>query len=440
MSLKQNLSLKLGQKLILTPALKHQLAVILLPKLELEQTVKSELEENPFLEEVANLETPDDYTEKKDLAKYHPDDEDEVSSKYLVYKPTLLELLDFQIDLEFEGIDKNIAYEIVGNLDDKGYLSVPVEDIAKKLDVPVEKVENVRKKLMKLEPTGIGALNLEEFLNVQYEETFGKDDIAKRIITESLEKINDLEYLKRRYQDASEEEIKYIVSNIKTLNPYPLVNYHTEDINYIEPDVYIYDKGDGFEIIVNDTGIPRLLLTNQYKSLISRKDLSPEAKKFLEEKLQKAVGIIKGIEQRKENLYRIVESLVQYQSDFLRKGKQHLKPLRMKDIAKEVGLHESTVSRIVSNKFAQTPIGMIPLKSFFSTKVHSDNGGISKENVKFMIKELVENEDKSKPLSDDAISKILKEKGINVARRTVAKYREELNIPDSRLRRRKLWK
>jgi len=150
------------------------------------------------------------------------------------------------------------------------------------------------------------------------------------------------------------------------------------------------------------------------------------------------MGIIKGIEQRRDNLYRIVETLVQYQGDFLRKGKQYLKPLRMRDVAEKVNLHESTVSRIVSNKFAQTPIGMIPLKSFFSTKVSSDNGEISKENVKFFIKELVENEDKRKPLSDEAISKILKEKGINVARRTVAKYREELNIPDSRLRRRKL--
>lgn len=438
MSLKQKLGIKLTQKLALTPSLKQQLAIILLPKLELEQTVKAELDENPFLEEVVNLEPTDNFENKNDLAKYHSEDEEDFASKKLVYKPTLVELLDFQIDLEFEGIEKDIAYEIVGNLDEKGYLSIPIEEIAQKLNVPVEKVEEVRQKVMRLEPTGIGALDLKEFLIVQYEEKFGKDDIAKRIIEESLEKLNDIDYLKNKYKDASEDEIKYIVCNIKTLNPYPLVNFQTEDVNYVEPDVYIYDKGDDFEIVINDTGIPKLFLTNRYKALISKKDLSPEAKQFLEEKLQKAMGIIKGIEQRRDNLYRIVETLVQYQGDFLRKGKQYLKPLRMRDVAEKVNLHESTVSRIIANKFAQTPIGMIPLKSFFSTKVNSDNGEISKENVKFFIKELIENEDKRKPLSDEAISKMLKEKGINVARRTVAKYREELNIPDSRLRRRKL--
>ena len=438
MSLKQKLGIKLTQKLALTPSLKQQLAIILLPKLELEQTVKAELDENPFLEEVVNLEPTDNFENKNDLAKYHSENEEDFASKKLVYKPTLVELLDFQIDLEFEGIEKDIAYEIVGNLDEKGYLSIPIEEIAQKLNVPVEKVEEVRQKVMRLEPTGIGALDLKEFLIVQYEEKFGKDDIAKRIIEESLEKLNDIDYLKNKYKDASEDEIKYIVCNIKTLNPYPLVNFQTEDVNYVEPDVYIYDKGDDFEIVINDTGIPKLFLTNRYKALISKKDLSPEAKQFLEEKLQKAMGIIKGIEQRRDNLYRIVETLVQYQGDFLRKGKQYLKPLRMRDVAEKVNLHESTVSRIIANKFAQTPIGMIPLKSFFSTKVNSDNGEISKENVKFFIKELIENEDKRKPLSDEAISKMLREKGINVARRTVAKYREELNIPDSRLRRRKL--
>ncbi len=440
MPLKQKLGVKLTQKLALTPSLKQQLAIILLPKLELEQTVKAELDENPFLEEVINLEPSDDFENKNDLAKYYSEDEEDFTSKKLVYKPSLIEILDFQIDLEFEGIERNIAYEIVGNLDEKGYLSVPVKEIAEKLKVPVEKVEEVRKKLMRLEPTGIGALDLKEFLIVQYEERYGKDEIAARIINESLEKLNDIEYLKKKYKDASEDEIKYIICNIKTLNPYPLVNFQTGDVNYVEPDVYIYDKGDDFEIVINDTGIPKLLLTNRYKALISKKDLPPETKQFLEDKLQKALGIIRGIEQRRDNLYKIVESLVQYQSEFLRKGKKHLKPLIMRDIAEKVGLHESTVSRIVSNKFAQTPIGMIPLKSFFSSKVNSNNGDISKENVKFLIKELIENEDKKKPLSDEAISKILKEKGIKVARRTVAKYREELNIPDSRLRRIKAWK
>ncbi len=344
--------------------------------------------------------------------------------------------MGFQIDLEFDEDEKPIAYEIIGNLNDKGFLEVPVEDIAHKLKVPVEKVEEVRKKLRYLEPTGIASKDLKESLVVQYEEKFGKDEVVEKIIQEDLDKINDINYLKNKYSELSEEEIRYIVSNIKSLTPYPTFNFETENTKFIEPDIYIYDKGDSFEIVVNEQDIPKLHLTNQYKRLINKKDLPEETKKFLEEKLQRAIGIIRGIEQRRENLYRITEALVKHQEDFLRKGKKYLKPLTMREIAREVDLHESTVSRIVSSKFAQTPIGVIPLKSFFTGKLSTASGGeVSTENVKSLIEELIKNEDKTKPLSDSAISKILKEKGINIARRTVAKYREQLNIPDSRLRR-----
>ncbi|RMD47326.1 MAG: RNA polymerase sigma-54 factor, partial [Aquificota bacterium] len=217
----------------------------------------------------------------------------------------------------------------------------------------------------------------------------------------------------------------------------PTVNFSDDFQQYVEPDIFVYDRGDDFEIVVNERGIPALKLTTAYRRLISNKNLPPETKAFLDEKLQKARGIIDAIKQRRENLYKITKAIVNRQKDFLRKGKEYIKPLTLKDIAEEVGLHESTISRTVNSKYVQTEQGIFPLKAFFSTKLQSSSGDVSSEKVKYMIAELIENEDKSKPLSDQAIVNILKDKGIKIARRTVTKYREELGIPDSRTRRRK---
>ncbi|WP_457625660.1 RNA polymerase factor sigma-54 [Persephonella sp.] len=430
--LKHRLELKLQNKLVLTVSLKQQLALLLLPKLELQETVKTELEENPFLEEVVNLQP--EFEPVKDYSKYYDEEEAPVTSR-LAYKPSLMDLLEFQIDIEFEGKEKDVAYEIIGDIDEKGFLTVSVEEIAWKLRVPAGYVEKVRQKVMRLEPTGIGAKDIKESLIVQYQELFGEDSLAEKIISENLKLVSKPEKLFELYTDLPEEKVQEVICNIKSLKPYPAVNYLDEPVRYIEPDVYVYDRGDRFEIVINETDIPRLKLTTAYRKLINDKTLPEETRKFLEDKLQRAIGIIKGIEQRRENLYKITEFLVNYQSEFVRKGKEYLKPLILKDVAEVVGLHESTVSRIVSSKYVQLPTGLIPLKSFFSTKLTSSSGDISTERVKYMIAELIEKEDKRKPLSDQKIADILRSKGINVARRTVTKYREQLNIPDSRNRR-----
>ncbi|WP_457641831.1 RNA polymerase factor sigma-54 [Persephonella sp.] len=430
--LKQTLNLRLQNKLVLTLSLKQQLSLLLLPSLELKETIKQELEENPFLEEIINIEP--DHEPIKDLSKYYDEEESPLINR-IAYKPTLNDMLDFQIDLEFEGIEKDIAHEIAGNLDDKGLLAISVEEIASKFGVSPEMVETVRKKFTRLEPTGVGSKTIEEALLVQYEEKFGKDELVEKILKEDIWRLNDLRYLSEKYK-VDKDELEEVVFYIKMLKPYPTLNYQSEITEYVEPDVYVYDKGDRFEIKINEAGIPKLKLTSQYKKLISDKSLSPEIRKFLEDKLQKAIGIMKGIELRRENLYKITELLVNYQADFLRKGKEYLKPLTLKDIASKLGLHESTVSRIVSSKYMQTDQGLIPLKAFFVSRLQSTSGDISTEKVKYMISEIIEKEDKKKPLSDQAIANILKERyGIKIARRTVTKYREELNIPDSRTRR-----
>jgi len=433
--LKQQLNLKLQNKLVLTLSLKQQLSLLLLPKVELQETIKTELEENPFLEEIINLEP--DFEPIRDYSKYYEDEDKQPITSRIAYKPSLSDIVDFQIDLEFEGKEKEIAREIAGNVNDKGFLTVPIDEIAFKLRVLPEEVEKIRQKLMRLEPTGFASTDVRENLIVQYQEIFGMDSDAVKIIKNDLEHLQHIQYLTERHPHLSEERIKEIVSNIKSLKPYPTVNYAEEPIQYVEPDVYVYDHGDKFEVVVNETGLPKLKLTTSYRKLISDKSLPEETRKFLENKLQVALGIIKGIQQRRENLKKITQVLVNYQADFIRKGKEHLKPLILKDVAEEVELHESTVSRIVSSKYVQLPTGVIPLKAFFSNRLSSSSGDVSTEKVKYMIGQLIQNEDKRKPLSDQKIADILKKQGINVARRTVTKYREQLNIPDSRTRRMK---
>ncbi len=438
--MRHTLTVTLKQKPILSLSYRIHLQLLVKPKVEFQTAIKQELEENPFLEEVITINT--DYSLEpniKDFSQYYDEEEEEkLRSNRLVYKPTLMDMLESQINLEFDGIDKDIAIEIIGNLDNKGLFTASEEEIAKKFNVSVEKVESIRKKIRYLEPVGIASKSLEEALLVQYEDRYGKNPVVEKLLTQYLEDLAKKgEEFVAKELEISVDELKDIISNLGTLNPYPTINYSSDIQQYIEPDVYIYDRGDHFEIVVNETGIPEVKLTNRYKRLISHKDLSPEAKEFLKDKMEKARGIIEAIQQRKENLLKITQAIVEKQGEFLRKGREYLKPLTLKDIAEKVGLHESTISRTVNSKYALTPQGVLPLKAFFSSKLQTSNGDISTEKVKYMIQELIEKEDKKKPLSDQAIVNILKDKGIKIARRTVTKYREELGIPDSRTRRKK---
>ncbi|PMP76125.1 MAG: RNA polymerase sigma-54 factor [Sulfurihydrogenibium sp.] len=432
--MKQSLSLKLQNKLKLNLVLKQQLNIITLPKTELIQEINKELEENPFLEEVSHIALTEDTFESKTFYE----DEEEFNPFYkLAYKPSLYDILQTQVDVEFEGKDKDVAMEIIDSVDEKGYIKQEeLERIANKYSLTLDEVEKIRKKVMTLEPTGIGALNFKEFLYQEYKDRYGKDKVVQEIIEQDLENLGNKEYLKEKYQ-LTDEELTEILDNIKSLRPYPLYGYEDFEITYVEPDIFLYYTGDEknpFKIEINEQGIPNINLISKYKKVLNQKGLSEEAKKFLYEKLQKAIGIIQGIQQRRENLQKLVEFLVNYQKEFILNGKEYLKPLTLKDVSKQIGLHESTISRLVNSKYIQTPNGVIPLKTFFSNKASKESGDVSSNYVKYLIKEIIENEDPKKPYSDNDIVDILKQKGISVARRTVTKYREELNIPDSRKR------
>lgn len=437
--MKQSLNLKLQNKLNLTLSLKTQINLLTLSKTDLIQEIQQELQENPFLEEIVNIQM--DYNpDLKEIAIEEEDAEINPLAR-IPYRQSLMDIIENQINLEFEGIDRDIAFEIVDEIDEKGFFKENLEKLAKKYNKSVKYIDSIRKKITTLEPTGLASLNLQEFFLLQLEESGDYDLVVESIILDDIDRVNDIDYLSKKY-NLSREEIEQKLEIIKHFRPYPLYGYEDIQIQYIEPDIFVYIKsqpkeGDYFEVVIDESDIPNLNIVSSYRKILSKKNLTPQVKEFLAQKYEKAIGIIKGLQQRRENLYNLVKFIVEYQKDFLLNGKDYIKPLTLKEVSQKVGLHESTISRIASNKYAVTPQGVLPLKAFFASRASKESGNISSESVKYLIKELIEKEDKSKPLSDMDLVDILKEKGIFIARRTVTKYREELGIPDSRKRKNK---
>ncbi|MCX7761113.1 MAG: RNA polymerase factor sigma-54 [Hydrogenothermaceae bacterium] len=435
--MKQSLNLKLQNRLNLTLSLKTQINILTLSKTELLEEIKEELQENPFLEEIYNIQPQ--YTERiQDLSVSYEEEEELNPLARIPHRQSLQDIIENQINIEFEGEDKDIALEIVDNIDEKGFFKGDLESIAGKFKREIKYIERIRKKITQLEPIGIASKDLEEFLLIQLDELDIFDPVIESMIIEDLKNLNDITFLSEKYK-LSKEEIEEKIDVIKHLKPYPLYGYEDIDIHYVEPDIFIYIKpegkeGDFFDVVINDFDIPKVNFINSYKRILSKKDIAPEVREFLNQKYEKALGIIKGLQQRKENLYSLVKMLAEYQKDFLLNGKDYIKPLTLKEVSEKIGLHESTISRIVSNKYAVTPQGVLPLKAFFASKASKESGNISSESVKYLIKNLIENEDPKKPLSDLDIVDMLKKEGIKIARRTVTKYREDMGIPDSRKR------
>ncbi|MCX7738829.1 MAG: RNA polymerase factor sigma-54 [Hydrogenothermaceae bacterium] len=435
--MKQSLNLKLQNKLQLTLSLKTQINLLTLPKVELIEEIQKELQENPFLEEIVNIQ-PEYNPDLKEPVFYEEDEEEINPLGRIPYRRTLRDVIENQIDMEFEGIDRDIALEIVDSIDEKGFFKEDLAVLGEKYGVGVKYVESIRKKLITLEPTGLASKDLREFLLAQLDDSENFDLIVESIILDDLENINNIFLLAQKY-NLPEEDIQHRIDIIRHFKPYPLYGYEDVDVQYVQPDIFIYLKsdhqeGDYFDVVIDEMDIPKINFVSSYKRVLSRKNVSPEVRRFLAQKYEKAIGIVKGIQQRRENLYSLVKFLAEYQREFLLNGKDSIKPLTLKDVSQKIGLHESTISRVVSNKYAVTPQGVLPLKAFFASRATKDSGNISSERVKYSIRELIEREDSQAPLSDSEIANILKERGINIARRTVAKYREELGIPDSRKR------
>ncbi len=480
MAQEQRLELRLSQKLILTPQLQQSIKLLQLPLLELSQDLTQELMSNPLLEEVVEREpeekveslnttseeesfheplddsesplekifgfTTDSYFEEResdgrDLGYFQESSEDvQTFFERNRKKIDLYEHLLWQLRLShISSVVGKPAEIIINNLNEDGYLQASLEEIAEFTECDMKTVEEALAFVQKLDPQGVGARSLQECLLLQLTPLKLEGSLVENILLNGFPELEGKKYKQLALKlKASIDEVLAAVKIIEALEPRPGRNYSSDEPVHIIPDVYIEESDGKFIITLNDEGIPRLRLSNYYKKLLAnKKTLGPEEKQFLEEKMRSAIWLLKSLDQRNKTIYRVTESILKFQEDFFRKGHKYLKPLNLKDIAEDMGMHESTISRVTSNKYVQCPHGLLSFRFFFSNAVSSEKGDISSSTVKDLIKKIVSEEDSHKPLNDKKIVDMLKDKGITVARRTAAKYREEMKIPSHN--KRKKW-
>lgn len=477
MSMENRLELRLTQKLILTPQLQQAIKLLQMQHMELSQYLNQELVENPLLEEIhdeisldemikeekESLEiedtfedtekplegfvkfTVDEYFEERasdgrDLGYFTPGTVTPPSfEQFLSGKSDLYDHLLWQLRLSNEGEEevKKIAELIIGNLDENGYLTVTIEEIKDLANAEMEKVEKALSLIQSFDPPGVGARNVQECLLLQISNLGLNNTIVENIIKNDLALLEKKKYLQiaQKY-NLQIEDVMHAVKIIEGLEPKPGRNYSKENVNYIVPDVYIFKTGDSYQIILNDEGIPKLRVNNYYKELLQNEKCLKEDKQYLLEKFRSAIGLLKSLDHRYKTIYRVTEALIELQKEFFENGVEYLKPLTLKDVAVLLNLHESTISRVTSNKFFSCEHGIFPFKYLFCSGLGSGQETIASNSVKNMIRKLISEENPLRPLSDKRISDILKRDGIIIARRTVAKYREEMGIPARFMRKR----
>lgn len=453
-----DLTLEQAQKLIMTPELRQAIQMLQFTSQELWQYLDRQVEINPLLEidgdqrNEENIEEINSKIEEIDWKEYLGQYDDisyrntsknenkETSfENYISAQTSLKEHLLFQLHLSiFENSAKRVGEFIIESIDKNGYLNNSLEDIAAQLDIDVSEVEKILQIIQTFDPAGVGARDLKECLLIQLKVRGVTDNDVYEIVNNHLEDVaqNRLSKISKTL-NINLKNVQWICDLIKSLEPKPGRGFahDSDDIKYVTPDVVLQYVDGEYVISVNDVTAPRLIINNFYKQLLTRTE-DENISNFLNDKLNSAMWIIKSIEQRRTTIYKVVESILKFQLEFFDKGKKSLKPLTLKDVAEDIGVHESTVSRATNGKYIQTPRGIFELKFFFSSGVGSDEGGISSTSIKSMIKEIIDNENQKKPLSDQQIVNILKAKSIDISRRTVAKYRDELGIPSSSGRRR----
>ena len=474
------------QRVVMTPLLQQAIQLLQLSTLELEQVVRKELEENPLLEEVP-VETrrtrrPGRPAASPPRRPRRPPETapalEPVSKETSSVDGERADDLPFDLtsavfddprradagvhggagraalreprphrDLAHRAPDRaappghrrrgrpRIGEAIIGNLDEDGYLRADVGEIAAGMGASPDEVEAALRLVQGFDPPGVAARSVQECLLLQLTADAEPDPVSVEIVEKHFE---DLE--RRRYAEIARalklplDRIMESVEEIQSLEPKPGRRFAVNDSRYIAPDVTIQKVGDDYVVVLNEEGIPRLRVNSLYRSLLRRS--GDEAKQYVEQKLRSAVWLIKSVEQRQRTLRKVAQSLVKFQRDFLDKGLAHLRPLALRDVGEDIGMHESTISRVTTNKYVQTPQGLFELKYFFHSGIASDNGAmVSSVSVKKTIRDMVAAEDAGKPLSDQEIAQALHGQGLTIARRTVAKYREELGIMPSHQRR-----
>jgi RNA polymerase sigma-54 factor len=494
--LQPKLHLKLAQKQILTPGLVQMVSVLALNRLELREMITQEMVANPMLEELTDESqvAEQDYTEetfiKAETEKVpetepaNPFDEFDINSFFNQYldsgggngnsehevieKPSfekfisspqgLTEHLNWQLSVTVcNETVREIAEVIIGNLDEDGYLRASLEEIAKNGSYLIEDVEEALATVQEFDPLGVGARNLRECLLTQLKALDPQNTLAQQIVSECMPKrpmaateeelqspesplakllqANQLKEVARGLNRPI-ELVKRAMEVIRRLDPRPGLRYNKTQARLVEPDVYFRKMDEGWHVFMNEDDVPQLRLSHVYKKLLARDAADRDVRNYVKERFTAALQLMKSIEQRKHTILRVCQSIIQRQEEFLEYGADHLKPMMIKEVAEEVGVHPSTVSRAVSSKYAHTPQGVMELRSFFSESVNGPEGaGMSLQTLKRLVKKMIEEEDTAHPLTDDQIAKKLAEGGIQVTRRTVAKYREDLRIPSTHQRR-----
>jgi len=488
MSIKLRLDQRQVQKLILAPALQQAIKLLPLTNLELIEVIDAEVSQNPMIEiedeaqeqrakdsetvaaEEAGVKNRDGILENLNLESTEPkmnsataddnsfagfqeyldegfrphfyESRDAVSLENTLSRtPSLWDHLNWQATLTFfDAEDQRVAQDIIGDINDDGYLSSGVEELARLSQTTPERVDAVRAKIKTFDPVGCGSLDLREALLAQMENLQVQDEVARTIIDRHLPLHEKFDYAQiSRVLNISLADVRDRIDVIKSLDPTPGRKYSGERTSYVVPDVIVTKEGDDWVVDVNNDGLPRLRISGYYRQLLAQAAAGqPEAHRFLKDGLKKALWFMRSLDQRNKTIYKVARFIVDRQKDFFDKGIDFIKPLTLMEIAQDIGVHESTVGRVVANKHMMTPRGVFSLKYFFHKSLQGSFGeDVSSLKVKDKIRKLVEGEDRDNPLSDIEIGDLLAREDLKIARRTVAKYRNQLKIEPSHIRKRK---
>lgn len=471
---------RLGLQQTLSPQMQQSLHILQIPALELSALVRQELESNPVLEEqadgeagssdqesetitndeAANAEEAADDKEMEELAMLDQEwrdyfnqsnapsqrssEEDKQRQAFLesISRPESLQdhLLSQLQGAEIPDAQRQLCETLIGNIDDRGFLVATPEDFKNWDGKNPGSAENALKVIQAFDPIGVGARDLRECLLIQLQRLgHSPGSLAWKVVSEHLNELAEKKHAEIADKlGVSLQDLHRATTLISTLDPQPGSRYAADDNRYITPDMVVQKVGDEWVVIMNDEWIPSVRISNTYKDILGQSTQKSDVKSYVRERLRAAKFLIKSIQQRQQTVLRIANEIVRVQLDFFNEGREHLKPLTMTEVAHRIGVHETTVSRAIANKYMQTPHGIFELKYFFTPGIRlSDGSFISQDRVKELISELVSNESPDKPLTDQDIMQSLKEKNIQIARRTVAKYREELHILPSHQRKTK---
>lgn len=475
MALQIKQQLRQIQQLVMTPQLQQAIKLLQYNHLEMIGALEQELKENPILEigsydeplaskdepfhnDLGSLEEmvsepvkPEadffdidwenyletygaDYLPKqRDFSELNP------LENMTTYKTNLFRYLLEQLQFSrIEGIDRQVALEIIGNVTDQGYLDISVEDIAGNLSVSTDEVERVLAMVQEFEPRGVASRDLQECLTIQARHM----DAPNHNVLNILENVFDLLQIGKFEQIAKKlkislEETHEAAKIISKFEPKPGRPFMGTETVYVEPDIFVFKTGKDYSVVINDDGLPRLKISGMFQKELYNGSSNPKAKEYIQEKMRSAIWLIKSIHQRQRTIYKTTKSIIKFQRDFFDKGIDYLKPLVLKDVADDIEMHESTISRVTTNKYVHTPRGVFELKFFFNAGIKHGNDAIASESVKNQILKIVKGEDPKKPVSDKEIADHLSKSEIVIARRTVAKYRDMLGIPPSSKRKKK---